>query len=133
MTQGQPWLVNALAKVAVEELAPEPTHPITADHIEQAKEILIQRQETHLDSLAERLREPRVRQIIEPMLAGQSLGDVSSDDRRFVIDLGLVRRDPERGLVIANPIYQEIIPRVLAGGAADSLPFLRPTWLTGRT
>ncbi|MFZ1403947.1 MAG: AAA family ATPase, partial [Anaerolineae bacterium] len=95
LTQGQPWLVNALAKVAVEELAPEPTHPITADHIEQAKEILIQRQETHLDSLAERLREPRVRQIIEPMLAGQSLGDVSSDDRRFVIDLGLVRRDPE--------------------------------------
>ncbi len=130
LTQGQPWLVNALAKVAVEELAPEPIHPITADHIEQAKEILIQRQETHLDSLAERLREPRVRQIIEPMLAGQSLGDVSSDDRRFVIDLGLVRRDPERGLVIANPIYQEIIPRVLAGGAADSLPFLRPTWLT---
>ena len=84
--------------------------------MEQAKESLIQRQDTHLDSLAERLREPRVRRIIEPMLAGTVLPDVPEDDRQFVVDLGLVRRTGG-GLVIANPIYREVIPRVLAAGA----------------
>ncbi len=130
LTHGQPWLVNTLAKVAVEELAQDPAQPISPAIIEQAKEILIQRQKTHLDSLAQRLREPRVRRIIEPMLAGQALGDIPDDDRRFVMDLGLVRRDPAAGLVIANPIYREVIPRILASGAQDSLPLLRPTWLT---
>ena len=57
LTQGQPWLVNALAKVTVEDLLPDPTMPITAEVMEQAKEILIERQDTHLDSLAERLLE----------------------------------------------------------------------------
>ncbi|MDW8199586.1 MAG: AAA-like domain-containing protein, partial [Cyanobacteriota bacterium SKYGB_h_bin112] len=74
LSQGQPWLVNALAKEVVEEIVPDPSIPITADHIDQAKEILIQRRDTHLDSLAERLQEPRVRAIIEPILAGQALG-----------------------------------------------------------
>jgi len=130
LTQGQPWLVNALAKVAVEELVPDLTQPITSATINQAKEVLIVRQDTHLDSLAERLREPRVRSIIEPMLAGQSLGNIPPDDLRFVHDLGLVRPDPEGGLVIANPIYREVLPRVLASTAVASLPRIAPTWLT---
>ncbi|WP_153188308.1 ATP-binding protein, partial [Candidatus Oscillochloris fontis] len=87
LTQGQPWLVNALAKVAVEDLAPDPATPITPDLIDAAKEVLIQRQDTHLDSLAERLREPRVRAVIEPLLAGLMLGNLLPDDLRFVQDL----------------------------------------------
>jgi hypothetical protein len=130
LTQGQPWLVNALAKVAVEELAPDPATLITPTLIDQAREVLIQRQDTHLDSLAERLREPRVRAIIEPMLAGLALGDIPPDDLRFVQDLGLVRMDPEGGLAIANPIYREVLPRVLATTAIASLPRIAPTWLT---
>jgi hypothetical protein len=129
LTQGQPWLVNALARQAVEKLVPDPAQPITPETIEQAKEILIERQDTHLNSLAERLREPRVRRIIEPMIAGLTLGDVPQDDRRFLLDLGLVRRDPDAGLAIANPIYREVIPRVLAQGTQDTLPRITPTWL----
>jgi hypothetical protein len=130
LTQGQPWLVNALAKEIVEEIVTDPNEPITIEHFQQAKEILIQRQDTHLDSLAERLREPRVKAIIEPMLAGKELNETPDDDRQFLVDLGLVRRDPRGGLVIANPIYREVIPRVLVGGTQDSLPLIAPTWLT---
>jgi DNA polymerase III delta prime subunit len=129
LTQGQPWLVNALAYVITEELLPQSTTPITVEHIEAAKEILIARQDTHLDSLAKRLQERRVRQIIEPMLAGQSLGAVPADDIQFVLDLGLCRMDPAGGLVIANPIYREVLPRVLAGTPIASLPQIAPTWL----
>ena len=95
--------------------------PITREHILQAKEILIARRDTHLDSLAEKFREQRVKNIIEPILSGQILGDTSNDDRQYLIDLGLLRRDPNGGLVIANPIYREVIPRVLVQGTQDSL------------
>jgi hypothetical protein len=72
------------------------------------------RQDTHLDSLAERLREDRVRAIIQPILSGLEIGDTPEDDRRYLLDLGLVVRSQEGGLKIANPIYQEVIPRVLS-------------------
>jgi hypothetical protein len=121
--------VNALARQAVEVIAPDPNAPITTAIIDGAKEILIQRQDTHLDSLAERLREPRIRAIIEPILAGRTLENVPPDDLRFVQDLGLCRLDPAGGLVIANPIYREVLPRVLASTAQASLPHIAPTWL----
>ncbi|BAY20380.1 hypothetical protein NIES2100_01210 [Calothrix sp. NIES-2100] len=129
LTQGQPWLVNALAKEVVEKLVKDRSITITKEHILQAKEILIARQDTHLDSLAEKLREKRVKNIIEPMLAGLALGDTPADDRQYLIDLGLLRRDPAGGLVISNPIYREVIPRVLVQGTQDSLPHISPSWL----
>ncbi len=129
LTQGQPWLVNALAKVTVEELVPDTAQPIRREDLERARRLLIERRETHLDSLAERLREPRVRRILEPMLAGLSLGDVPEDDLRFVQDLGLVRMAATGGLEMANPIYREIVPRTLAYTAVASLPRLPATWL----
>jgi hypothetical protein len=82
-------------------LAPDPATPITPQLLDRAKDILIDRQDTHLDSLAERLRAERVRAIIQPILAGEELPDTPEDDRRFVLDLGLVRRSPQGGLVIA--------------------------------
>ncbi len=129
LTQGQPWLVNALARQVVEVLVPDVLVAIAPAHILAAKEILIQRQDTHLDSLAERLREPRVRAIIEPILAGQELDNPAVDDIQFVLDLGLCRLDGSGGLVIANPIYREVLPRVLAFGTIASLPHISPGWL----
>lgn len=82
------------------------------------------------DSLAERLREPRIKAIIEPILAGLELGDVPNDDIQFVIDLGLCKMDPQGGLTIANPIYREVLPRVLTVTPMASLPKIAPTWLT---
>ena len=64
------------------------------------------------------------------MLAGLTLGDTPDDDRQYLVDLGLLRREPSSGLTIANPIYREVIPRVLTAGASDSLPSINPTWLT---
>ena len=85
-----------------------------------------------LDSLAERLRENRVKAIIEPILAGRELPESSNDDRQYLVDLGLLKRDPAGGLVIANPIYREVLPRVLAQGPQDSLPIISPSWLNAR-
>jgi AAA-like domain len=129
LTQGQPWLVNAIAKEITEYITKDPNIPITAELVNQAKEILIKRQDTHLDSLAERLREDRVRVIIQPILSGQELVNMPEDDLRFVLDLGLCSRDSRGGIQIANPIYREIIPKVLASITIASLTSIAPTWL----
>jgi hypothetical protein len=131
LTQGQPWLVNALAYETCFEMREgrNRIRPIDRDMIEQAKEALIARRVTHLDQLADKLREARVRRIIEPMLAGTALGEVPLDDRDYLVDLGLLRRVNDGGLDVANPIYREVLPRMLASGPQDSLPRIAPTWL----
>jgi len=129
LTQGQPWLVNALARQAVMQEAPEPTTAITRKHIEAAKEALILRRDTHLDSLIDRLREARVRRIVEPILAGQlPVDEILDDDVQFAKDLGLTRRG-RQGLEIANPIYREIVPRALAAVTEDFIPVARAPYI----
>ncbi len=102
---------------------------ISVADIDRAKDILIERQDTHLDSLAERLRHPRVRAVIEPMIVGETLSPMPPDDLRFVLDLGLVRQTPAGAVEVANPIYREIVARQLTVIVRASLPPLTPTWL----
>ena len=64
------------------------------------------------------------------MLAGLELGNIPNDDIQFVIDLGLCKMHPYGGLTIANPIYREVLPRVLTVTPMASLPMIAPTWLT---
>jgi AAA domain len=130
LTHGQPWLTNALAAVAVDEIVVDRGRPIVPEHVDQARALIIERQDTHLDSLAERLRDPRIRAIVEPMLAGSSPGALQPDDIRLATDLGLLRQSTMGGLEVANPIYREIIVRELAASTRAALPAIAPTWLT---
>lgn len=129
LTQGQPWLVNALAQILVEELVPDPARAITVADVDRAREELVSRRTMHLDALGDRLRDARVRAVIAPMLAGEILPAVPNEDLRYVIDLGLVRLTATGGLDVANPIYREVIARELAFAPRASLPSLHPTWL----
>ena len=113
LTAGQPWLVNALANEIVSGMKVPASEAITPAHMDQAKERLILARATHLDSLLARLREPRVQRILEPLIAGRTMGgDELEDDVKYARDLGLIARtNPIR---VANPIYREVIVRVLA-------------------
>lgn len=120
VTCGQPWLVNALGREIVDKMAVPREVAITAEHVEEAKERLILDRATHLDSLVDKLREPRVRRIIEPLIAGETLaGDIYDDDAAYVRDLGLVA--PGKPLRVANPIYREVIVRVLGNVVEDNV------------
>ena len=123
LTLGQPWLVNALAQQACfkEPAGRDRSRPIGETAVDEAKEALILKRVTHLDQLAAKLREDRVRRVIEPMLAGgMAPRDSSEDDLDYVRDLGLVRRD---GVwQVANPIYREVIPRQLTYVAQGAIP-----------
>ena len=131
LTQGQPWLVNALAYHACfrQPEGRDRSRAVTVALIDQAKEYLIINRVTHLDQLADKLREDRVRRVIEPMLAGALLEAGLEDDIQYLIDLGLCRMAPGQGLTIANPIYREVLPRTLAFTSQATLPQITPTWL----
>ena len=110
LTNGQPWLVNALAQAALED---QPGgEPVAAAVGHRAREQLIRRRDTHLDQLADKLEEPRVRRVIELLLnGGQSAADIPRDDLDYVRDLGLIRINGS--ISIANPIYREVVSREL--------------------
>ena len=120
-TQGQPWLVNALADETCfrDEAAENEDRPITSEDIREAQEQLILRRETHLDQLADKLQEKRVQRVIEPLLSGGDERDFSTRDLEYVRDLGLIA--PNEPLRIANPIYGEIVPRELTYAAQVGL------------
>jgi len=128
LTGGQPWLVNALAaQVVYKILKKNYSVPITVEHILQAKEELILRRDTHLDSLIDKLREERVKRVLIPILTGEpTQADPIEDDIMYVKDLGLIRND--RGRVeIANPIYKEVIPRALTW-ASQQMMYIEESW-----
>ena len=111
--RGHPWLTNALADQIVDRDVRDRGAPVTDAHVNSAKETLILERRSHIDSLVARLREPRVRRVIEPMLVGDRLpADLLDDDLAYVVGLGLVA--VRQGFAeIANPIYCEVIPRAL--------------------
>lgn len=114
LTQGQPWLVNALFNQACFVDVIDRSIPITMGIIEKAKNALIARRDTHIDSLVDKLYEPRVRNVIDAIINGSVIKPkFTDDDIQYAIDLGLVS-SKAANLQIANPIYQEIIPAVLA-------------------
>ena len=127
LTRGQPWLVNALAYQACFEnrAGRDRTRPVTAHALHDAREQLVLRRETHLDQLTDKLREERVRRVIEPLLSGTPTTEtIPSDDLQYVRDLGLVRRDGP--FAIANPIYREVIPRDLTWTTQEITNHPRP-------
>ena len=128
-TQGQPWLVNAIAAGACfdSEAGRDRSQAIGEPDVLAAKEQLVQSRRTHLDQLADKLREPRVQRVVEPLLAGSATGSYDARDVEYVRDLGLIA--PDAPIRMANPIYAEVAPRELAHVLQDSL-VQEPRWYT---
>ncbi|MCU0285288.1 MAG: AAA-like domain-containing protein [Acidobacteria bacterium] len=131
LTEGQPWLVNALANEACFKMKEgrDRSVEITANMIEQAQENLILRRETHLDQLTDKLKEDRVKRVMIPILVStEEITKIPDDDIDYVVDLGLIKRKPQ--LAIANRIYQEIIPRQLTN-SAQAVIVQEASWYLG--
>lgn len=123
-TEGQPWLVNALGYEVTIKMRENRDRSIRIipEMVYQAQERIIYRRDTHIDILIDKLREPRVRRVIAPILAGEEEADESvipQDDVAYVRDMGLITLDKPRR--IANGIYREIIPRELTWTTQDGL------------
>ena len=112
LTGGQPWLVNALAnEITVEILSKDTSKPITVEIVNQAKENLILRRDTHLDSLIDKLLNPRVRPIIDAILSGADIQyNEFNDDLKYVEDLGIVVKDIKKdGVKISETYHRHVL------------------------
>jgi hypothetical protein len=122
-SEGQPWLVNALARDVVDRQLDNvfSAAAITGTHMNRAAESLIRRRDTHIDFLLERLKEPRVIKVMDAVFAGtKGKVPINSDDRKYCLDLGLVVNNEYQSLRPANKIYQEIFSMVIT----DELKFV---------
>jgi hypothetical protein len=131
-TQGQPWLVNAVAReIVVKILGNDFSKAINLKHVEQAAQAIILRRDTHIDSLMERLNEARVQRIVEPVIVGKNQGySVLDDDYQYVLDLGLLRYTGDK-IIPSNPIYGEVIIRTLSSRSQMEMANLQfPSYIT---
>jgi hypothetical protein len=122
LSGGQPWLTNALARQIVSKiLGNDYSQAITLELVTKAKEQLIARRDTHLDSLVDKLKEKRVKKIVQAIINGDNLPvDIFDDDILYIRDLGIVSQSSP--LEFANPIYAEIVPRIIASPIQESIP-----------
>ena len=126
-SRGQPYLVNALARWCMDKIHDRRYgEPITLADMHEAKERIIRERGTHLDSLMERMKEPRVRRVVEPVMLGGTVNrDELNDDLSYVLDLGLLVSEKDV-LVPANPMYAEVIGRYLSWGTQQNVRMLVP-------
>ena len=113
-TQGQPWLVNAIAcEIIEQQLKKDYSKPVNAAMVSEAIKTIIIRRDVHIDQLLDKLKEPRVQRAVEPVIMGKGENiNTLSDDYNYVKDLGLVREN-NKTIEPANPIYAEVIIRTL--------------------
>ncbi|MDJ0839037.1 MAG: AAA-like domain-containing protein [Acidobacteriota bacterium] len=128
-TSGQPWLCNAVAREITTNISTsESSEEINVDLVETAVENIILRRDTHIDSLLERLKEPRVRRILEPVILCEQVNlEFAGDDASYVFDLGLLVKN-KGDVKPANAVYGEVIIRALTYESQYRLP----TALAGR-
>jgi hypothetical protein len=120
-TQGQPWLVNAIACECVEEITRKDySKIITREIAELAVQNISLDRSTHITSMIEKLKEPRIRKIIQPLILGEEPVNRFTDDYQYAKDLGLIR-DNNGKIEPANPIYTELLIRVLSLEVQDSI------------
>jgi hypothetical protein len=131
-SEGQPWFVNALARETIEEILSNDYRPdITAELIDRAADNLMERRDTHIDFLLDKLHVPQVKRIIEPMLAAssdsvfltldrESKEESFNDTLQYCLYLGLLKIN---GILRpANPIYASAIVRFLSENLKYDLP-----------
>jgi hypothetical protein len=132
-SKGQPWIVNSLFKRATMRILDEDsTETVTVEHIQSARKQMIEARETHLDALAYRLEDPKIRKVMETLITGEPDPFMAESEAfRLCLDLGLVAMEKKTGgfqgsPAVANPIYREVIARQMTFGTQMAIS--EPEW-----
>jgi hypothetical protein len=111
-TGGQPWLVNRFGReLCFESLPSKDPSVVTRALVKQAANLLAVSKETHLDTISTLLKEPRLRDVVAPIIVGSDATGPEAD-LSYARDLGLVSFSEP--LEFTNRLYANVIPRILA-------------------
>jgi hypothetical protein len=117
-TEGQPWLLSALAREVTEnQLKNDFSVKITGRHFDEAAETLIKGESARNGFLLERLGEDRARRAMEAVITGEGGFShyVDDDDIQYVLDLGILKK-ASHSFLPASPICQKASIRAISGG-----------------
>ena len=115
LTEGQPWLVNALAYEVCFNMKEgrDRKKEISPQMILQAKENLFRQRLTHFNQVKSNLKEEQVKKVLLTVLSENPTSQhTSSDDMSYVEELGLIKSRPQ--LKVTNRIYYELIKKELS-------------------
>jgi DNA polymerase III delta prime subunit len=130
LTQGNPYLVNALAHRLVETFEGR-KEPITAVEIERARDLVLERRGGLIDEIAERMQDQKLKTLLEQIAVGSARDrDLSPDELRVAMDLGVVKRAADGRPVLANPIWLNLVGRLMPNSVRSVFPTGQPTWVT---
>jgi hypothetical protein len=124
---GHPWIVNSLfMRATMRILQDDDYSTVKLEHIKEALEQMILARETHLDSLAYRMEDPKIEKLMATLIAGSvDLELAKSEAFRICSDLGLVIM--KQGVPsIANPLYKEVLARQMTTGVQAMIA--EPEW-----
>jgi len=127
-TQGQPWLVNMIARSCVSEWVTDRGTTIEPHDIDDAIRQLESSNATHLASLVHRLSEDRILNVVAPVVVGDAPNG-PPDDVRYTCELGILEPLPGDRLRPANPIYARTLLRAVTERERRQLVTWSPSWL----
>ncbi|MDR1164912.1 MAG: hypothetical protein LBO66_03405 [Deltaproteobacteria bacterium] len=140
-TEGQAWLVNALAKEIIEtRLQGDYSRTITGEDFDQAAQSLLSREPVHLLSLKERVNEPKIRRVLEAVINGADSipVEIPPADLKYAADLGILKKNAldDSAFRPANPIYWDMILRTISSSLHSALknvtsPGFAQRWMDG--
>ncbi|MEM6699856.1 MAG: hypothetical protein AAF599_15745 [Bacteroidota bacterium] len=109
-TEGQPWLVNALAHEVTDRMREnrDRSRPITVEAFEEAKERLILRRDMHFD----KLQKEQVKNVVTSLFSSENIPNTASrSDLHYAIDFGVIIKEIGKDMRVSNSIYQEVLSR----------------------
>ena len=127
LTQGAPFLVNLLAQRIV-EFQEARKGPVTATDVDKARDVVLERRGGILDEVFDRMRDVRFKSLLEQAAAG-TLRDLSSEEGRAAVDLGIVRETSDGTVQFANPIWRLLVARQLPNAKSSMFSSDKPAWV----
>jgi hypothetical protein len=123
-TEGQPFLVNRLAQILTQDIAPDRSKPITATDLNYALALLLTENNTHFYSIVSKAT-PHRQTLMPILLYNQSRTDFLDAATQELIMYGVLRVVEDENRLryarIGNPIYRKMLVQRFAT-APEAIP-----------
>lgn len=127
LTQGAPFLVNSFLARAV-EMFEQRKGPLTAADIDKIRDHVLERRGGMLDEVIERMRDAKLKSLLEQVGQG-NLRDISSEAGRVAVDLGVVRDQSDGSVQYTNPIWRMLVARQSPAAKSSIFVTDKPSWV----
>jgi hypothetical protein len=96
--------------------------------MDKARDVVLERRGGVFDDVIDRMRDARFRSMLEQVGSGM-LRDLSSEEARAAVDLGVIRDMPDGAVQYTNTIWRLFITRQLPSGKSSMFTTDKPAWV----